>query len=73
MLQIKDRKRKYRNTNQRKEAAFCGRGFLDSKTIGKSMNSTMKIIRRNEKNRTTFFGKFEKSEGFSRRRKYGYE
>ena len=74
MIQIKDGKTKYRNTVKKKKATFCGRGFrLDSKTIGKSMNLTMKIIRRNEENRTTFLGKFEKSEGFLRRRKYEYE
>ena len=73
MLQIKQRKMKYRNAGNKRKAAFCGSGFLDSKTIGKSMNLTMKIIRRNEENRTTFLGKFEKSEGFLRRRKYEYE
>jgi len=73
MLQIKQRKMKYRNAENKRKAAFCGSGFLDSKTIGKSMNSTMKIIRRNEKNRTAFLGKFEKPEGFLRRRKYEHE
>lgn len=69
MLQIKQRKMKYRNAGNKRKAAFCGSGFLDSKTIGKSMNLTMKIIRRNEKNRTVFLEKFEKSEGFLRKRK----
>jgi len=73
MIQIKQRKMKYRNAENKRKAAFCGSGFLDSKIIDKSMNSTVKIIRRNEKNRTAFLGKFEKSEGFFRRQKYEYE
>ncbi len=60
MLQIKDRKRKYRNTRQRKKAAFRGRGFqLDSKIYEKPLNLTMKIIRHNGKNRTAFFRQIE--------------
>ncbi len=73
MLQIKQKKIRYRNTENKRKAAFCGSGFLDSKTIGKSMNLTMKIIRRNEKNRTAFFEKSEKSEGILRRQKYEYK
>ncbi len=74
MIQIKDRKMKYRNTIKKLKAAFCGRGFqLDSKTIDKSKNLTIKIIRRNEKIRTVFLEKSEKSKGKLRRRKYEYE
>ncbi len=73
MRQIKERKMKYRNTDNKRKAAFCGSGSLNSKTIGKSMNLAMNIIRRGEKNRTIFLEKFEKSEGFLRRRKYEYE
>jgi hypothetical protein len=73
MIQIKERKRKYRNAGNKRKAAFCGSSFLNSKTIGKSMNLAMNIIRRGEKNRTIFLEKFEKSEGFLRRRKYEYE
>jgi len=60
MIQIENRKRKYRNTDQRKKAAFCGSGFLDSKTIRKSMKLTKQIIQRREENRTVFLRQFEK-------------
>ena len=73
MLQIKQRKMKYRNTENKRKAAFCGSGFLSSKTLDKPMNLTTNIIRRGEKNRTTFLKNFERSKGISRRRKYEYE
>ncbi len=74
MIQIKNRKMKYRNTIKKLKAAFCGRGFrLDSKTIGKSKNLTMKIIRQNNKIRSDFLEKAEKSEGILRRQKYEYK
>jgi hypothetical protein len=44
MLQIKQRKMKYRNAGNKRKAAFCGSGFLDSKTIRKSMKLTKKIL-----------------------------
>jgi hypothetical protein len=69
MLQIKQKKCPYRNTHNKRKAAFSGSGFLDSKTIDKSMNLTMKIIRQNEKIRTAFLDKLEKSDGVLRRRK----
>jgi len=68
MIQIKERKRKYRNADRRKKAAFRGRGFqLDSKICEKPLNLTMKIIRHNGKNRTAFLEKSEKLERFLRR------
>jgi len=73
MIQIKQRKMKYRNAENKRKAAFCGSGFLDSKTIDKSMNLTLKIIQRNDKTYTTFFEKSEKSEGILRRQKYEYK
>jgi hypothetical protein len=69
MRQIKERKMKYRNTDNKRKAAFCRSGSLNSKTIGKSMNLTMKIIRRNDKNCTVFLEKSKKSDEISRRRK----
>ena len=60
MIQIKERKRKYRNTDNKRKAAFCGSGFLDSKTISKSMKLTKQIIQRREENRTVFLRQFEK-------------
>lgn len=57
MLQIKDKKSKYRNTVTKRKAAFSGRGFqLDSQTFNKSMNLTIEIILRRGKNRTGFSG-----------------
>ncbi len=60
MIQIKQRKMKYRNAENKRKAAFCGSGFLDSKTIGKSMKLTKQIIQRREENRTVFFRQIEK-------------
>ena len=60
MLQIKQRKMKYRNAVTKRKAAFCGSGFLDSKTIGKSMKLTKQIIQRREENRTVFLRQIEK-------------
>jgi 3-methyladenine DNA glycosylase Tag len=55
MLQIKERKNKYRNTDKKMKAALRGRGFhFNSRTYLKSMNLTTKIIRHSEKNCTTF-------------------
>jgi len=56
MIQIKERKRKYRNTSQRKKAAFRGRGFqFGSKTYLKSKNTTVWIIEYSRRNCTLFF------------------
>lgn len=61
MIQIKNRKLKYRNTKTRRKAAFCGCGFLlHSKTYEKSMSITKKIIQQNEKNRMVFLRQIEK-------------
>jgi len=60
MIQIKQRKMKYRNAENKRKAAFCGSGFLDSKTIRKSMKLTKQIIQRREENRTVFLRQFEK-------------
>jgi len=74
MIQIKERKRKYRNADRRKKAAFHGRGFqLDSKIYEKPLNLTMKIIRQNGKNRTAFLEKSEKPKEILRRRNYEFE
>ncbi len=73
MIQIKQRKMKYRNAGNKRKAAFCGSGFLGSKTLDKPMNLAINIIRRGEKNRTTFLKKLEGSKGILRRRKYEYE
>lgn len=74
MVQIKERKRKYRNTDQRKKAAFRGRGFqLDSKIYEKPLNLTMKIIRHKAKNRTAFLEKSEKPKEILRRQKNEFE
>ncbi len=56
MIQMKDRKSKYRNATTKRKAAFCGCGFsINSKTFSKAMNSTKQIIQRNQKNHTDFF------------------
>ncbi len=56
MIQMKDRKSKYRNATTKRKAAFCGCGFShNSKTLDKVMNPLLKIIQRNEKKRTDFF------------------
>ncbi len=60
MLQIKQRKMKYRNAENKRKAAFCGSGFFDSKTITKSMKLIKQIIQRREENRTVFLKQFEK-------------
>ena len=73
MLQIKQKKSRYRNAGNKRKAAFCGSGFLGSKTLDKPMNLTINIIRRGEKNRTIFLKKLESSKGILRRRKNEYE
>lgn len=60
MLLIKQRKMKYRNTENKRKAAFCGSGIFDSKTIRKSMKLTKQIIQRHEENRTVFLKQSEK-------------
>lgn len=61
MLQIKERKNRYRNTDKKLKAAFRGRGFQgNSKTYQSIMNLTKQIIRHNGKIRTTFFRQIEK-------------
>ncbi len=60
MIQIKDRKSKYRNTGKKMKATFWGRGFhQNSKTYLKSKNSTIWIIGYNRRNCTLFFRQFE--------------
>lgn len=59
MIQIKDRKNKYRNTNKKDKATSCTRGFLDSKIYEKPMNLTKTIIRQNGKNHTIFLRKLK--------------
>jgi hypothetical protein len=55
MIQIKERKRKYRNADKKMKATLRGRGFqLNSRTYLKSMNLTVRIIHRREENRTVF-------------------
>jgi len=55
MIQIKERKTKYRNLSPRKKAAFRGHGFqLDSKTYQKSLNLIKPIIRRKAEKSTVF-------------------
>jgi hypothetical protein len=59
MIQIKDKKEKYRNTKTIRKAAFCGCGFsLNSKIFRKSLNRNKRIIRQNRKNRTRFLRGF---------------
>jgi hypothetical protein len=56
MIQIKERKRKYHNADQRKKAASARRGFqFGSKTYLKSKNDTVWIIEYNRRNCTLFF------------------
>ncbi len=59
MLQIKERKNKYRNADKKKKAAFRGRGFqFGSKTYLKSKNTTVWIIEYNRRNCILFFRLF---------------
>jgi len=61
MIQIENRKRKYRNTAQMKKAAFRGRGFQqNSKIYLKSQNSTIWIIEYSRRNCILFFRQIEK-------------
>lgn len=71
MMQMKDKKRKYRKADHRRKAAFCGRGFqVNSKNYQSIMNLTNQIIQRRGKICTVFLKQFEKSERNLRRRKY---
>lgn len=52
----KDRKDRYCNMDQKREAAFRGRGFrFDSKIYLKSKNLTVWILPYNRRNCTLFF------------------
>ena len=59
ILQIKEKKRRYRNTGKKAKAANCGRGF-QFKDLQKPLNLTMKIIQRRGINRTVFFRRMTK-------------
>lgn len=59
MLQIKEKRQRYRNTGKKAKAANCGRGF-QFKDLQKPLNLTMKIIQRRGKNRTVFFRQLTK-------------
>ncbi len=63
MIQIKERKLRYHNTDHRRKAAFRRHGFqLDPMTLDKSMNMTKPIIQQSGKNRLCFFRQLEKEE-----------
>ncbi len=58
MIQIKDKKEKYRNPITKRKAAFCRRSFsMDSKIYEKPVNLTKQIIHLRGKNRTVFIGR----------------
>ncbi len=58
MVQMKDRKNIYCNKWQKQKTASGTRGFLlNSKIIGKSLNSTKQIIRQPERKLNFFLGK----------------
>lgn len=62
MTHIKERKLRYKHTDQKKKAVSCTHGFrLDSKTFSKSLNMTNHIIRQNNDNRTLFLKYSEKA------------
>ena len=68
IVEIKERKLRYKHTEQTRKAVFRRHGFqLDSKTLNKSMNMTRHIIRQTTDNRT-FFLKYAEKAGRSSRR-----
>lgn len=63
MIQIKERKLRYKHTDQKRKAVSCTHGFqLDPMTLDKSMNMNKPIIQQSGKNRLGFFRQFEKEE-----------
>jgi hypothetical protein len=58
MVQIKDKKEKYRIADKRMKATSCTRGFQPNpKTYKKSMNLTKQIIRQAKNNLEVFLAK----------------